>query len=110
MNEAMFIVWQFSPIHNSRTWRLITLSFHYTVCVATIREFADTLTDDIKSDPKQIEEAFKEYCKTAKSKQQRLVSVPFYDEMFNVRLNLCWMCVCVLSCKRVYWIEYVSWI
>lgn len=45
-----------------------------TVCVATIDEFAQTLTDDIKSDPKQIEEAFKQYCLTAKSKQQRLVS------------------------------------
>lgn len=43
------------------------------VCVATIREFADTLTDDVKSDPKKIEEAFKEYCLSAKSKQQRLV-------------------------------------
>lgn len=45
-----------------------------TVCVATIREFSDTLTDDVKTDPKKIEEAFKEYCLTAKSKQQRLVS------------------------------------
>lgn len=45
-----------------------------TVCVATIREFSDTLTDDAKTDPKKIEEAFKEYCLTAKSKQQRLVS------------------------------------
>lgn len=42
------------------------------VCVATIDEFAQTLTDDIKADPKQIEEAFKKYCLTAKSKQQRL--------------------------------------
>lgn len=49
--------------------------FYFTVCVATITEFADTLTDDVKSDPKQIEEAFKEYCKTAKSKQQRLVGI-----------------------------------
>lgn len=43
------------------------------VCVATIREFSETLTDDVKSDPKKIEDAFKEYCLTAKSKQQRLV-------------------------------------
>lgn len=49
--------------------------FDFTVCVATIREFADTLTDDIKSDPKLIEDEFRNYCTTAKSKQQRLVSI-----------------------------------
>jgi len=42
------------------------------VCVATIEEFSETLTEDIKTDPKQIEEAFREYCLTAKQKQQRL--------------------------------------
>jgi len=42
------------------------------VCVATIREFSETLADDVKSDPKKIEDAFKEYCTVAKSKQQRL--------------------------------------
>lgn len=42
------------------------------VCVATIREFAETLTDKEKSDPKKIEEKFREYCVDAKSKQQRL--------------------------------------
>lgn len=59
------IVWKIS---------LIPFANSITVCVATIDEFAQTLTDDIKSDPKQIEEAFKQYCLTAKSKQQRLVS------------------------------------
>lgn len=51
--------------------------FHQTVCVKTINEFVDThLQDDaIKTDPKAIEEAFKQYCLTAKSKQQRLVSI-----------------------------------
>ncbi|XP_055319728.1 mesencephalic astrocyte-derived neurotrophic factor homolog [Sitodiplosis mosellana] len=42
------------------------------VCVATIREFNATLTEDIRSNPMKIEEAFKQYCTTAKSKQQRL--------------------------------------
>lgn len=46
-----------------------------TVCVATIREFGETLSEDVKSEPKKIEEAFKDYCLTAKSKQQRLVSI-----------------------------------
>lgn len=45
------------------------------VCVSTIREFSDTLTDDVKTDPKKIEDAFKDYCLTAKSKQQRLVRI-----------------------------------
>lgn len=52
------------------------ISFPSIVCVKTLNEFIDTyLQDDaIKSDPKAIEEAFKKYCLTAKSKQQRLVS------------------------------------
>lgn len=49
------------------------------VCVATIREFSETLTDDVKADPKKIEDAFKDYCLTAKSKQQRLVRISIYD-------------------------------
>lgn len=49
------------------------LLFGNLVCVITIEEFAAQLTDEIKSDPKKIEDEFKIYCETAKSKQQRLV-------------------------------------
>lgn len=40
----------------------------------TVEEFAATLSDEVKADPKQIEEEFKTYCLTAKPKQQRLVN------------------------------------
>lgn len=59
------------------------------VCVATIKEFAETLTDDVKADPKKIEDAFKEYCTTAKSKQQRLVcTVTRISNTFSNLLDL----------------------
>ncbi|GAB0092625.1 Mesencephalic astrocyte-derived neurotrophic factor homolog [Sergentomyia squamirostris] len=41
------------------------------VCIKTVQRFADTLTDDIKKDTKKIEDKFKEFCKTQKSKEQR---------------------------------------
>ncbi|XP_015588805.1 mesencephalic astrocyte-derived neurotrophic factor homolog [Cephus cinctus] len=41
------------------------------VCIATVTKFANTLTDDVKKDPKQIEEAFKNYCEGTKLKENR---------------------------------------
>jgi len=43
------------------------------VCVATVKKFADSLSAEVKSDPKKIEETFKDYCKstTANSKENR---------------------------------------
>ncbi|XP_057335213.1 mesencephalic astrocyte-derived neurotrophic factor homolog [Microplitis mediator] len=42
------------------------------VCVKTIDKFADTLTEDVKKDPKKIESEFKKFCKTTKGKEHRL--------------------------------------
>ncbi|KAK2576678.1 hypothetical protein KPH14_005339 [Odynerus spinipes] len=41
------------------------------VCVATVNKFANSLSDDVKSDPKKIEEEFKKFCKNTKSKENR---------------------------------------
>ncbi|KAF7390180.1 hypothetical protein HZH68_012037 [Vespula germanica] len=41
------------------------------VCVTTVNKFVETLTNDIKDDPKKIETEFKEFCKTTKSKENR---------------------------------------
>ncbi|KAK0161179.1 hypothetical protein PV327_009677 [Microctonus hyperodae] len=41
------------------------------VCVATVNKFADSLADDVKKDPKKIEEQFKKFCKGTKSKENR---------------------------------------
>lgn len=42
------------------------------VCIATITKFASSLTEDVKSDRKKIEAKFKEFCKSTKSKENRL--------------------------------------
>ncbi|EFN77938.1 mesencephalic astrocyte-derived neurotrophic factor homolog [Harpegnathos saltator] len=41
------------------------------VCVAVVNKFSETLTSDIKNDPKKIEAKFREFCKSTKSKENR---------------------------------------
>lgn len=41
------------------------------VCIATINKFVDTLSDDVKKDPKKIEDQFRKYCKNSKGKENR---------------------------------------
>ncbi|XP_038212137.1 mesencephalic astrocyte-derived neurotrophic factor homolog [Zerene cesonia] len=41
------------------------------VCIKTIDKFAATLEDNVKSDPKLIEAAFKKFCKGSKNKENR---------------------------------------
>lgn len=57
-----------------------SLIMHYfIVCVAVVDKFSQTLSADIKSDPKKIEAKFREYCKGTKSKENRFVSkINFY--------------------------------
>lgn len=45
------------------------------VCIKTIDKFAATLTDDVRKDPKRIEDAFKDFCKGLKNKENRFVSI-----------------------------------
>ena len=42
-----------------------------------VEKFAATLSDDVKSDHKKIDNEFKKYCKTAKNKENRFVSFNF---------------------------------
>lgn len=44
------------------------------MCIKTLNKFADTLTDDVKKDPKKIENEFRQFCKTVKNKENRFVS------------------------------------
>jgi hypothetical protein len=46
------------------------------VCIKTINTFADTLTDEEKTDVEKIEKTFKKYCSKVKvdSKEHRLVN------------------------------------
>lgn len=57
-----------------------------TVCVATLQEFADTLSDETKADPKLIEDEFRTYCTTAKPKQERLVGVTATNSIPNSQI------------------------
>lgn len=41
------------------------------VCIKTIEKFTATLSDDVKKDPKLIEEKFKKFCETTKGKENR---------------------------------------
>ncbi|XP_011298676.1 mesencephalic astrocyte-derived neurotrophic factor homolog [Fopius arisanus] len=41
------------------------------VCVATVKKFAATLSEDVKKDTKKIENEFKKFCKGSKSKENR---------------------------------------
>ncbi|KAL7304855.1 mesencephalic astrocyte-derived neurotrophic factor homolog [Trichogramma pretiosum] len=41
------------------------------VCIATVNKFANTLSEDVKKNPKSIETEFKKFCKGTKSKENR---------------------------------------
>jgi len=46
------------------------------VCVSVLERLSNQLADDVKKDPKAIEDEFRIYCKTVKStKENRLVSL-----------------------------------
>lgn len=42
------------------------------VCIKTVEKFAATLSDDVKKDPKLIEDEFRKFCKGSKNKENRL--------------------------------------
>ncbi|KAF3429855.1 hypothetical protein E2986_11657 [Frieseomelitta varia] len=41
------------------------------VCINTVEKFVNTLSEDVKKDTKKIETAFKDFCKSTKSKENR---------------------------------------
>uniref|UniRef100_A0A182JC74 Mesencephalic astrocyte-derived neurotrophic factor homolog n=1 Tax=Anopheles atroparvus TaxID=41427 RepID=A0A182JC74_ANOAO len=41
------------------------------VCIKTVETFSDSLSEDVKKDPKRIEDAFRAFCKNSKNKEQR---------------------------------------
>ena len=50
-------------------------SFLLSVCAATIEKFAKKLPNETKQSQKLIEVEFKKFCKSSKSKENRLVSI-----------------------------------
>jgi Degradation arginine-rich protein for mis-folding. len=51
-------------------------SLAFSVCVTVVEKFADRLTPEAKADTKEIEKAFKKWCKGTKGKENRFVSIP----------------------------------
>lgn len=41
------------------------------VCITVVEKFANTLSPQVKSDPKKIEAEFRKFCKTSKNKENR---------------------------------------
>lgn len=56
---------------------IILFQIFRLVCIKTINTFAETLTDDEKSNPDKIDKAFKKFCSKVKvdSKEHRLVNI-----------------------------------
>lgn len=48
--------------------------FFVSVCFKVVDRLSKSLSDDIRKDPKKIEEEFKKFCKGSKSKENRFVS------------------------------------
>lgn len=48
-----------------------------SVCVAVVERFSNSLTDDIRKNPKLIEDEFRKFCKSTKTKENRFVSIAF---------------------------------
>lgn len=46
----------------------------FTVCVAVVKKFSDTLDEVTRKDSKLIEDKFRDYCKGTKGKDNRFVS------------------------------------
>ncbi|XP_026286265.1 mesencephalic astrocyte-derived neurotrophic factor homolog [Frankliniella occidentalis] len=42
------------------------------VCFKVVEKFSNSLSDDVRKDPKKIEEQFRKFCKGSKSKENRL--------------------------------------
>lgn len=86
------------PIHRFYYHRIIhSFTFVlFAVCVKTVEQFAATLIEEVKNDPKLIEDEFKKYCSGTKSKQQRFVSTFFSVYSKNIELNWCLLLITVL--------------
>lgn len=53
------------------------------VCISVLDRFAQDLKDEVKKDPKKIETEFRKYCKTAKNKENRFVSLSTWFPVFS---------------------------
>jgi hypothetical protein len=45
--------------------------------MAVVEKFANTLSSDVRSNTKKIEDEFRKFCKTTKGKENRFVSIRY---------------------------------
>ena len=48
--------------------------FFFAVCITVVERFSQSLSDDVRKNPKQIEDEFRKFCKNTKTKENRFVS------------------------------------
>lgn len=54
---------------------MLNVLYLFIVCVSVLKKISDDLDNDVRKDPKRIENEFKKFCKGAKGKENRFVSL-----------------------------------
>jgi len=51
--------------------------------MAVVEKFANTLSPDVRSNTKKIEDEFRKFCRTTKGKENRFVSIRYTISIFK---------------------------
>ena len=52
--------------------------------MTVVEKFANTLSPDVRSNTRKIEDEFRKFCKTTKSKENRFVSIRYKISIYKV--------------------------
>lgn len=52
--------------------------------MTVVEKFANTLSPDVRSNTRKIEDEFREFCKTTKGKENRFVSIRYKMSIYKV--------------------------
>ena len=83
------------------------IPYHVSVCVKFIGKFIDTLEDATKSQPSDIEDAFRKYCKNTKKDDNRFVSVRL-SYQYHSNCYRCVICICFQDIFILYFVFCIS--
>lgn len=82
--KSFYVIYLYVWIYMINVMILCSLFVYiFIVCVAVVDKFSQTLTPDIKNDPKKIEDKFREFCKSTKSKENRFVSLYIHIRLYG---------------------------
>ena len=54
--------------------KMVSWFFFVAVCITVVERFSQSLSDDVRKNPKLIEDEFRKFCKNTKTKENRFVS------------------------------------